>query len=190
MSRYDDMVPGDTFNMGDDEDPQGLNLWAKFDLAIKGLTGAIEEANNTAKRREQRRMAEIPRYVPFSHISTPGAAVFDLHDFQGPQPGRQWVVRLLAAVASPLAANAAIVSWYVGQIMPGPAAGMLPPTMLRWQFGSIPNFQNFTSDVIKILPGEHLIAGLTSVPASSIIALSAAINDQPLFSSVGKFEAS
>jgi len=180
----------DTFlDTEEDEEAQGLNLWAKFNLAIQGLTGAIEEANKLA-RKDQRRMADIPRYVTFSDMSIPGAATFDVSDFGGPQPGRQWVVRLLVAVASPLAANASVVSWYVGQIMPGPAPGMLPPTMLRWQFGSVPGIQSFTSDVIKILPGEHLIAGLTSVPAASVVTLTVAINDQPLWATVGKFEAS
>lgn len=170
----------------DTEDPQGLNLWAKFNLAIQGLTGAIEEANRY-QRREQRRMADIPRYVPFSRMSAPPGA-FDTQDFGGPQPGRQWVVRLLVAVAQPLAANASVVSWYVGQIMPGPAAGMLPASMLRWQFASVPGIQSFTSDIIKVLPGEHLIAGLTG-PITNVM-LNVAVNDQPLFSSVGKFEAS
>lgn len=179
----------DFLDTGDDEEQTGLNLFAKFDLAIKGLTGAIEESNANA-RKGQRRMADIPRYVALSRMSVPGAAVTDIQDFGGPQPGRQWVVRLLSAYASPLAANASLVTWYVGQIMPGPAAGMLPSTMARWQFASVPAQQNFTSDVIKILSGEHLIAGLTGVPASSSIALNVAINDQPLWALTGKFEAS
>lgn len=181
----DDPTTADDVN-----ESNGLNLFAKFELAIKGLTGAIEESNRNAQRSEQQRMSSIPRYISFSKMSVPGAAVTDVQDFGGPQPGRQWVVRLLMAVAAPLAANASIVTWYVGQVMPGPAAGMLPPTMTRWQFPSVPNYQNFTSDVIKVLPGEHLIAGLTGIPASSLIALTVAINDQPLWSATGKFEAS
>lgn len=163
-------------------DPQpGFDLFAKFGLAIGKLTDELVEH----RRMEQRRLARLPIYVPLSRMSTPGVAVTDIQDFQGPQPGRMWVVRLLAALASPIAANAAVVTWYVGQIMPGPAAGMLPSTMAVWQFPSVPGFQNFTSDVIKVLPGEHLIAGLTGVPASSLIALKAAINDQPMFSQAG-----
>lgn len=157
--------------------PGLFDLFAKFNLSIDRLSDQIAKQNAT----EQARLAKMPIYIALSKMSSPGAAVTDIQDFGGPQPGRVWVVRLLSALASPLAANAAVVTWYVGQSMPGPAAGMLPSTMGVWQFGSVPNFQNFTSDVIKVLPSEHLIAGLTGIPASSNIALKVAINDQPLF---------
>ncbi len=158
------------------DSPGLFDLFAKFNLSIDRL------GNQIAKQiaNEQARLARLPIYIPLSKMSSPGAAVTDVQDFGGPQPGRVWVVRLLTALASPLAANTAVVTWYVGQVMPGPAAGMLPATMGVWQFASVPNFQNFTSDVIKVLPGEHLIAGLTGVPAASNIALKVAINDQPL----------
>jgi hypothetical protein len=65
--------------------------------------------------------------------------------------------------------------------MPGPAAGMLPSTMVVWQFASLPNFQSFTSDVIHINPGEHLIAGITGIPAASVISLGALFNDQLVY---------
>lgn len=163
--------------MPDVDDNPLVALFAKFDLSINSLTRQVARANQL----EQQRLAALPNYLPIARMSSPGAAVVDFQDFQGPQPGRIWVVRLLAAVAQPLAANAALVTWYVGQNMPGPAAGMMPSTMARWQFPSVPGFQNFTSDVIKVLPGERLIAGLTGIPASSQIALIAAINDQPLY---------
>jgi hypothetical protein len=166
----------------DNPEPQpGFDLFAKFGLALGKLTDELVEH----RRMEQQRLARLPIYIGLARMSSPGAAVTDLVDFQGPQPGRMWVVRLLTALASPLAANVAVVTWYVGQIMPGPAAGMLPSTMAVWQFPSVPGFQNFTSDVIKVMPGEHLIAGLTAIPAASNIALKAAINDQPLFAQRG-----
>lgn len=157
--------------------PSGLDLFAKFHLAITGLTDEMVKA----RLREQRRLAALPVYIRLSRMSSPGAAVTDIQDFGGPQPGRKWNVRLLVARASPGAANAAVVDWYVGQVMPGPAAGQLPSTMSVWQFASVPGFQNFTSNVIEILPGEHLIAGLTNIPASSNIALTVAVNDQPIW---------
>jgi hypothetical protein len=157
--------------------PGTLDLFAKFHLSIGNLTKAINQAN----RLEQQRLATLPVNYPFSKMSSPGAATTDLQDFGGPTPGRQWVIRLLTAFASPLAANAAVVTWYVGQVVPGPAAGMLPATMARWQFASVPAFQNFTTDIIKVQVGEHLIAGLTGIPASSNIGLTAIVNDYPLF---------
>jgi hypothetical protein len=154
-----------------------VNLFAKLDVSLGTLGQEIRRSNLM----EQQRLANLPVNMPFSRMSSPGAATTDIQDFGGPQPGRQWVVRLLAAVASPLAANAALVTWYVGQNMPGPGTGMPPATMAVWQFASVPGFQNFTADVIKVMPGEHLVAGLTAIPASSNIALKAIINDQPLF---------
>lgn len=160
-----------------DTESPGFDLFAKFGLAVTSLTDELRQH----RRMEQDRLSRLPIYIPIARMSSPGVAVTDLQDFGGPQPGRMWVVRLLVALASPLAANAAVITWYVGQVMPGPAAGQLPSTMGVWQFPSVPGFQNFTSDVVKVLPGEHLIAGLTGVPAASNISLKAAINDQPLF---------
>src|SRR5882724_2955568 len=160
-----------------DPDSPGFDAFAKFGLAINSLTDELK----LQRRMEQNRLAQLPNYIALARMSSPGANVTDIVDFLGPQPGRVWVVRLLLALASPLGANAAVVTWYVGQIMPGPAAGQLPSTMGVWQFASVSNYQNFTSDVIKVYPGEHLIAGLTGVPAASNIALKAAINDQPLY---------
>src|SRR5258708_36902804 len=89
----------------DDElhSPGSLDLFAKFHLSVKDLTAAVNRSN----RLEQQRLASLPINYPFSKMSSPGAAVTDLVDFAGPQAGRQWVVRLLTAFASPLAANAA-----------------------------------------------------------------------------------
>jgi hypothetical protein len=154
-----------------------LDLFARFDLSINSLAREVKKANQL----EQQRLASLPNYIALSRMSSPGAAVTDVKDFDGPQPGRYWVVRLLTAIASPDAANAAKVTWYVGQSMPGPAAGQLPSTMARWQFPSVPSFQSFTSDVIKVFPGERVLAGLTGIPASSNIALSIAVNEQPIW---------
>lgn len=169
-----------------EEPPAGsiLNLFAKFNLAVTDLTSEIATLN----RNEQARLNALPNHYTFSRMSSPGAAVTDIQDFQGPQPGRQWIVRLLSAIASPAAANAAVVIWYVGQIMPGPAAGMLPATMARWQFSSVPGFEKFTSDVITVKPGERLVAGLTGIPAASNIALNVSVDDVPIASPITVLE--
>jgi hypothetical protein len=153
-----------------------LDLVGKLHIGINSLSKQLERFLT-----EQMRLNQQPRNVPLEILSQPGAATFDIKDFGGPQPGREWVVRNLSAVASPLAANAALVTWYVGQVMPGPGNGMLPPTMARWQFASVPAFQAFGGNTITIRNGQHLIAGLTGVPASSSIALVATINDQSAF---------
>lgn len=156
------------------EDNPGFHLFAKFGLAIESLADGIQKINE----REQRRLAGLPINYPFQRLSAPAIAT-DFQDFGGPQPGRVWVVRLLSGFASPIAANAAVVSWYVGQIMPGDAAGQLPLTMKRWEFGALPAAEKFTSDVLVVRNTEKLIAGLTGVPASSRIVLNAVVNDQP-----------
>ena len=157
------------------EETPGFHLFAKLGVSLESLAGEVKKIND----REQRRLAGLPVNYPFQKLSQPGAAVTDIQDFGGPQPGRVWIVRLLSAFASPVAANAASVSWYVGQVMPGDAAGQLPITMKRWEFTSLPAAEKFTSDVLTLRNGEHLIAGLIGIPAASRIALNAVVNDQP-----------
>ena len=157
-----------------ENDDPGFHLFAKLGVAIESLSDQIKKANDN----EQRRLAALPINIPFQRLSTPAGAT-DIQDFGGPQPGRVWTVRLLSAFADPVAANAAVVSWYVGQPMPGNAVGQLPLSMKRWEFSSLPASEKFTSNVLVIRNGERLIAGLTAVPASSHIFLSVTVNDQP-----------
>jgi hypothetical protein len=160
-----------------DEQSHWFDVFAKFSLSVDRLAEQIERQSSL----EQKRLSVLPRNLPMLRRSQPGAATTDIQSFGGPQPGREWVVRLLAAFSSPLAANASVVTWYVGQNMPGTAAGTLPSGMARWQFASVPGFQNFTSDVIVLRWGEQLVAGLTAVPAASVIDLTAVVDDQPEF---------
>lgn len=157
------------------DDAPGLHLFAKVGLSLESVAAELKKAND----REQRRLAGLPINYPLQQYSNPGAAVTDIKDFGGPQPGRVWMVRQLTAFATPVAANAATVSWYVGQVMPGNAAGQLPINMKRWEFTTLPGEQNFNANVLVIRNGEHLIAGLTGIPASSAITLNVVINDQP-----------
>lgn len=158
-------------------DGPSLDLFAKLDVSINGLAHEMQ----TRQRYEMEQLRAIPRNIAFGKMSSPGAATTDIQDFGGPQNGREWDVLLIAAYASPLAANAAVVTWYIGQNSGGPAAGMLPSTMARWQFPSVPNQEDFGAGILKVRQGEHLIAGLTGIPASSNIGLIAVINDQPLY---------
>lgn len=157
------------------QDTPGVHLFAKLGLSIESLAAELKKTND----REQRRLASLPINYPMQQFSQPGAAVTDIKDFGGPQPGRVWMVRQLTAFATPVAANAATVSWYVGQVMPGNAAGQLPINMKRWEFTSLPGEQNFNANVLVVRNGEHLIAGLTAIPASSSITLNVVITDQP-----------
>lgn len=168
-----------TMTTDDDASTQDhwFDVFAKFSLSVDRLATQLERQNSL----EQKRLSVLPRNIPMIRRSQPGAGTTDVQAFGGPQPGREWVVRLLAAFASPLAANASVVTWYVGQNMPGAAAGTLPSGMARWQFPSVPGFQNFTSDVIVLRWGEQLVAGLTAVPLNSVIDLTAVVDDQPEF---------
>lgn len=158
-----------------------LDFFADFSLTIGGLTAELKATRIDRLREEQKRLNDQARVIPLERMSSPSIAT-DFQDFGGPQPGRFWDVRLLTAFASPLAANAAQITWYVGQrIGVGPGAGMLPATWARWQFPSVPAFKDFSPEVIRIFPGQYLIAGLTGVPAASNIGLSATIADQPQY---------
>src|SRR4029077_12344124 len=174
-------IPTTAGTNGKEESGALFKLFADFNITLRSLDQTIKSEH----RSQQQRLAALPDSYSASKLSTPGAATTDVQDFGGPPPGREWVLRLLSAVASPLAANAAVVTWYVGQVMPGPAAGQLPATMAKWQFASVPAFQTFTSTVIKVKWGEHLVAGLTGVPASSVIALGFTADDQPAFAQRG-----
>jgi hypothetical protein len=165
----------------DMDDPPGwiapfVDIFADFKLTLGRLT---DELSNQ-RRKEQQWMARQPNYYSVSKMSQPGAATTDVQTLGGPMAGREWVVRLIAAVASPLAANAALVTWYAGQILPGIAPGMLPGNYARWQFPSVPGFATFSSNIFKINSNEELLVGLTGIPASSAIHLIACIDDQPV----------
>lgn len=173
----------------DDDSQPGLRLDARLVLALESAADNLEGFIK-AWRKEQARLAQLPSVITLEQIVVPGvaqtSALVEMGGGSagfGPQPGRTWIVRLLAALASPPAANASIITWYVGQnISNVTAPGVLPVTMARWQFPSVPGFQTFTSNVIQLLPNQHLIAGLTNIPGSSPpIALMAVVNEQPLY---------
>src|SRR5262249_12580896 len=61
------------------------------------------------------------------------------------------------------------VTWYVGQKMPGPTAGILPPGFIRWQFPSIPGFKDLSGDQVRVQPNQRLVAGVTGLPVGTNI---------------------
>lgn len=166
------------FLESDEDDNPLLNLFAKFDLTL----GRIADQLDKQILQEQRRFSALPNYIALERMSVLSAGGTDVVSFGGPQGGRVWLVRLLGAVSSPLVVSGPpVVTWYVGQNMPGPAAGQLPSTMARWQFAAVPAFQNFTADVIQVKAGQQLLAGITGAPASTALSLIASVNDQPMY---------
>lgn len=149
------------------------DLLAKIHVGINDSVVEMRKANEN----EQRRLASIPNNVVISRGSQ--ATTTDLLDFGGPQPGRQWSVRLLVGVSNDGTNNATVATWYVGPKVPVIAAGILPGTMVRYQMPSLPSVQKFGGEII-VQPNERLMVGLTGIPASSSLAFSAAIDDQIL----------
>lgn len=159
-----------------DSDGAFLNLFGKLTASIDSLSSTI----NKQMRREQWLLEHVPVTIPQLQQSRSTGAT-EIVDLGGPQPGREWVVRMIGAFTPDLSTNAALVTWYVGQSSPTFAAGILAANWIRWQFPSVPGFQNFTSDVIHIKNGEHLVVGLTGIVANKPIMLRADINDEILY---------
>lgn len=158
------------------EDGAGFHLFAKFGLAIESLSAEIKRANDI----NQRRLAALPRYVPMEKMGQANGFV----DFGTPQPGRVWIVRMLAAAESPdpTVTNNSDVTWYIGPFVGGGATNFLNVTSARDAFVTgLPVFRTYTSNVLMVLPQQHLVAGLTAVAASphNNIALMAVVLDQP-----------
>lgn len=159
------------------EDSPGFHLFAKLGLSIESLAAQLKRDNDI----RQRRLTILPRYVPMEKLSVGSALV----DFGAPQNGRVWTVRLLGAAESPdpTIANISNVTWYIGPYVPGAApTNFLPITSARDCFATgLPVFRTYTSNVHQVLANQHLVAGVTGVPASphNAIALVAVILDQP-----------
>jgi hypothetical protein len=170
----------------DETDPNPfLDLAASFSLSLSGLGGEMKRLNDHYDAQQQRARAALPRNLPLIQQST-SATTVDLLDFGGPQAGRQWEIRLLGVVSATsagfVAMAATFTTWYVGQKMTGNAPGILPIAQARWQFPTVPAFNDFSGDSLKVLPNEHLLAGLTGIPAAPTqIMCIAVINDLPLY---------
>ena len=171
--------PEKEYDDQDSDAPFSLKVFADLNLTLGDVRDQLKRF-----RHEQARLAAQPNIIPLEQMAQPGAATSAVVDMGSPPDGRTWIVRVLIAAAVPLAANTTVTTWYVGQNIGGPAAGMLVPTWIRWQLPAIgaggAQVQTFTSNTIQILPRQHLLAGLTTVPAASSIALVAVVNDLPL----------
>lgn len=82
-------------------------------------------------------------------------------------------VTTVAAIPSP------IVTFYEGQLVASPAAGILPAGQVRWQFNVVPAFENFSADQFIIHQNTHLIIGATGIPAGTNLYVMGVINDIP-----------
>jgi hypothetical protein len=147
------------------------DLLGKIHLGINDATVEMRKAN----RLEQRRLAAIPN--SFTKSLSSQVTGTDTLIFGGPQNGRQWEVRLLFGMDTTLAANAAVVTWYVGQDVRSTPTSFEQSSMGRWQFASLPGQKDFGSGQITLQPNEVLIAQITGAPAGKIIALNVSIDD-------------
>jgi len=142
-----------------------------------GLNDTVQELRKW-NRRQEILLANLPNYITFP-LSSVNATSVDLLDYQTPQPGRQWIVKRWTCSVSPIAANAAVAGLYVG--MKTISAPTLIPSDLVWGFASLPGFTTFTGQTVKVLPGQRLMVGLTSIPATSTIYSLVTVDDQPLY---------
>lgn len=164
-------------------------LFGSFNLSLNSLTDELRRGRVQRDRDEQRSLENLPRQIALyqqSTYATGSVATTDLLDFGSPVAGRQWEIRLLAVISALstgfVTMGTTVTTWYTGQKMSGAATGILPLGFVRWQFPSVPNFNEFSGDQFKVLPQEHLYAGLTGIPAAptSIMAI-AVVNDLPLY---------
>jgi hypothetical protein len=93
MSRDTDMM-----NIGAYDDPPTptFELDASFKLSIDSLTDEVRKHNS----REQQRLMHIPKQVPYGYSVPLNGSGVGLVDIGGPQPGREWIIRLLTSVPS------------------------------------------------------------------------------------------
>lgn len=172
-----DVSAGVDLTLGDENTGKLFDLLGKIHV---GINNSVAEQRK-AFQAEQARLANNPNYV-VKEMATITSNAFDLIDFGTPQPGRQWEIRILSAYSrlAPAGANATAVTWYVGTGAVLSAAQTLGVLDLPspWLFPSLPNSQKFGGEIV-VLPNQHLVAGLTGIPASSNIKLVVAFQDEP-----------
>src|SRR5262249_10588560 len=88
----------------DPDTPDDRGFWQPLFDVMAGLTitiGKLGDELRKTRYQEQQRLARLPNFMENQQASVLAAGGADLKDFGGPPPGREWVVRLLAAVANP-----------------------------------------------------------------------------------------
>lgn len=161
-----------------------IDLAGRLSLSLGRLEAKVEKLDR--KMTEQARLAQYPRQLPLFQTFT--AAGF--YDAGGPQMGRFWQVRLfgVTGLATPglatwvVGGTPPIVTLYEGQLSQSVenAAGILAPTQVRWQFNTLPGWENFSGDQCRINQNQHLIIGVTNVPATTQLNVVVVINDIPI----------
>jgi hypothetical protein len=167
------------------------DMFAGFSLGISGLTDEVKRLNGFNDDQVAASRRNLPRQIPLIQEAVNGNPATIL-DFGSPSAGRKWEIRILGAVAVTSGAGGGFVTmatcvqtWYIGPKMQG-IVGMPPgvsnPMNIRWQFPSIPNFDNYSGDQIQVLPNEELQLGLTGIPVNPTqIYGIAVVNDMPLY---------
>jgi hypothetical protein len=104
-----------------DSDPTpGFQLGLDFKLSIDTLTEEVRKNN----RLEQLKLARIPKQVPYAYSVALNGAGVGIQDIGGPQPGREWIVRLLTAVPAAYAGTQ-----YTGSTDTGAAGAAVSTTL-------------------------------------------------------------
>lgn len=164
-----------------DLDADSGGILADLLLKINVGIGSLNKKLAAAEQREAIRLANLPNYTVLSRSTLNNAATSTLV-FGGPQPGRQWVVNLLSAGPTSLAANAAAISWFVGQpVLGGLSAGIPPMSQFVYQMPSTPSTQAFTSQVLRVMPNEQLFVVVTNDPQTAPIVINARVQDMPVW---------
>lgn len=180
----------------DDRTDSGFfaDMFAGFSLGLSGLTDEVKKLNSHNERQTIAGRRNLPRQIPIVRESV-SATTIDLLEFgDGPQPGRKWEIRILGvySVRSDTGVYVTMATtvgtWFVGQKAGSLTAAILNPLQIRWQFASVPAFNDYSGDQLQVLPGEKLYLGLTGIPAAptQIYGL-AIVDDMPNF--VGGVEA-
>jgi hypothetical protein len=163
------------------------DFMVKLGLSLDGISAGISTMNKRAERENQLKLAAFPRSEA---LFSPPFVAAGFYDFGGPQLGRHWEVRLAGVVGIVTPANNAwvvggtppVVTFYEGLLMTGiaMAPGILPAGLVKWQFNALPAFDNFSGDQFIIHENQHLLVGVTTVPATTALTCIATINDFPI----------
>lgn len=96
MKLLNHLMQTDSDNTCDTDDSSGLEVFADLRVSLDSLT----EEMKTKRRDEQRRINQLPRYVPKGYALQLNSSGQGLQALGTPQPGREWIIRELTAVDS------------------------------------------------------------------------------------------
>lgn len=169
-----------------------MSIDADLDLSASGslsinlgkLSASVDVLGK--KMDEQIRLSAYPRQLPLYQSFTANG----FYDAGGPQMGRFWEVRLFGVTGL---STPGLAAWVVGGTPPVVtlyeaqsvtslqlAAGILPPSQVRWQLNALPAWENFSGDQCRINQNQHLIVGVSNIPATTALYVVVVINDIPI----------